>query len=96
MRDQDPSFQTLDPVDCLSCSVKREIRLSYQNIAETHSGCVLLTRRTRLIKVTWKMYCFVIHRSRDIHQIPVRWYYQTGNNQNTDYKFCVGFYPALH
>ena len=96
MRDQDPSFQTLDPVDCLSCSVKREIRLSYQNIAETHSGCVLLTRRTRLIQVTWKMYCFVIHRSRDIHQIPVRWYYQTGNNQNTDYKFCVGFYPALH
>ena len=54
MRDQDPSFQTLDPVDCLSCSVKREIRLSYQNIAETHSGCVLLTRRTRLIQVTWK------------------------------------------
>ena len=96
MRDQDPSFQTLDPVDCLSCSVKREIRLSYQNIAETHSGCVLLTRRTRLIQVNWKMYCFVIHRSRDIHQIPVRWYYQTGNNQNTDYKFCVGFYPALH
>ena len=42
------------------------------------------------------MYCFVIHRSRDIHQIPVRWYYQTGNNQNTDYKCCVGFYPALH
>ena len=40
--------------------------------------------------------CFVIHRSRDIHQIPVRWYYQTGNNQNTDYKCCVGFYPALH
>ena len=54
MRDQDPSFQTLDPVDCLSCSVKREIRLSYQNIAETHWGCVLLTRRTRLIQVTWK------------------------------------------
>ena len=42
------------------------------------------------------MYCLVIHRSRDIYQIPVRWYYQTGNNQNTDYKFCVGFYPALH
>ena len=41
MRDQDPSFQTLDPVDCLSCSVKREIRLSYQNIAETLRGCVL-------------------------------------------------------
>ena len=42
------------------------------------------------------MYCLVIHRSRGIYQIPVRWYYQTGNNQNTDYKFCVGFYPALH
>ena len=42
------------------------------------------------------MYCLVIHRSRDIHQISVRWYYQTGNNQNTDYKCCVGFYPALH
>ena len=42
------------------------------------------------------MYSFVIHRSRDIHHIPVWWYYQTGNKQNADYNCCVGFYPALY
>ena len=36
MGEQDLSFQTLDPVDCFPRAVKREIRLSYQNIAETH------------------------------------------------------------